>query len=552
MAEWQKLKSFVALIEQLLYPLRPKFHEAWCRKCAVKREPQLLPYNSYIIAAVIRDLLHALQEEVARTGSPPPPAVAPAPANLIRSSLRQRHSSERYQALVDQTAQQSHTEGPSSQSEPRQAVRSPFDVELGRRLSHGPRASGLHSQQEPLNMRWGRWLTLPDDALLSLISGLVAVLLLIVIAKSASNTVDHVDKQIRCTAKYQMSVVHPDAMCIPSLNTRDFNAMSTRVQFAKYAPEMSNIPNTIPQQVTILALHCCSMIHFVYTSEEITSMMNCSNSILPEEYHAVKKETYSSKADADRQAACRLLNRVTQCTDRYKAFIDKGYSLDNSTCSSWESERLQVFSGPLTLTRRSEEIYGFKGSDVPENFFVDGQAAGLSPNVYDGSSDQYSTSTQSWRVPLDRDFNGSWRLDVGYSLAPVLGPSYLWLGIEQANETAECLASNADLRAYFSQDFASSDSKIWLEFQSLAHPFLCSDGVDVNASGIYSGFQAAAQFSIAGDKHFLQIKINTYSDLYAIYTAILGAIFGAFSLLVALLVAMGLQALLGVEFKGSL
>ena len=118
----------------------------------------------------------------------------------------------------------------------------------------------------------------------------------------------------------------------------------------------------------------------------------------------------------------------------------------------------------------------------------------------------------------------TWKMDAGGKT--------LWIAVGQDNITSQCMASQAwssfvaaPNRTY--NGSSSENTSFWL-VPSAMKPYLCSGGVDILAAESYSSYILAAQQQVAQSQPCFTIEMNSYNDLYAIYTATLVCLFGAF------------------------
>ena len=130
--------------------------------------------------------------------------------------------------------------------------------------------------------------------------------------------------------------------------------------------------------------------------------------------------------------------------------------------------------------------------------------------VVQGFNDFGSQGTFTWRI--------------------IAGEDKLWLNITQNSSTSQCLA-NSKWSEYLGPPFMTNIShgrnkSVWL-MPSTFKPYVCSGGVDIEAADSFSSFLLAAQQQLADGHSFFSINVNSYNDLYAVFTATLGCVFGA-------------------------
>ena len=182
--------------------------------------------------------------------------------------------------------------------------------------------------------------------------------------------------------------------------------------------------------------------------------------------------------------------------------------------SPTRSIRDQVVNGTKYFTHR---LWNF----LPSLLYT---SSGLLDNRMYGlqGEDSLVNAVQSFN-----DFNNqgtfTWRI--------VAGEDTLWLSVAQNNSTSQCLA-NSTWSRYLAPPFKSNVTRggktsAWL-MPSTFKPYLCSGGVDIEAADSFSSYLLAAQQQLADAHSFLGIMLDSYNDLYAIYTATLGCVFGAF------------------------
>ena len=104
------------------------------------------------------------------------------------------------------------------------------------------------------------------------------------------------------------------------------------------------------------------------------------------------------------------------------------------------------------------------------------------------------------------------------------------LNVTQNSSTSQCLA-NSKWSEYLAPPFVTNIShgrnkSVWL-MPSAFKPYLCSGGVDIEAADTFSSFLLAAQQQLLDGHSFFKINVNSYNDLYAVFTATLGCVFGA-------------------------
>ena len=139
----------------------------------------------------------------------------------------------------------------------------------------------------------------------------------------------------------------------------------------------------------------------------------------------------------------------------------------------------------------------------------------------------------------------------------IAGEDKLWLNVTQNSSTSQCLA-NSKWSDYLAPPFVTNIShgrnrSVWL-MPSTFKPYLCSGGVDIEAADSFSSFLLAAQQQLADGHSFFKINVNSYNDLYAVFTATLGCVFGAvvaFIVIAIVGIARGIAKCCGLQVPAA-
>ena len=399
------------------------------------------------------------------------------------------------------------------------------------------------------------------DALWSITSGVLVMLMLLAMALAAGTRVKELDRETTQAAKASMSLSHPDAMCIPGLEGGNAS-YSSRIDFVctdvgstGYIWERDDLSLFVPRQIpswppfyldyqsqaiaTILALYCSGAVEYYYTAEDVQMWANSSDGYnrkgSAEGLLGSLRDDYAARQGNDRRGACLTLHMSKVCQRQYSNAID---IFANAYYNHTQCDSLQDTFNALPLPQQGLVAASkrFKACNneqkVTHSLYVDRSATELNA-VSNDPKHAAQNSTEFFRIHALR---GTWKVDMGSGCATV------WMGINQTNDTARFLGRNKTLYEFWfrnSKCHMQPDNKddhagqsLWL-MPHWVKPYECEDGVNQAFNVQYSGFQTAAQLRIASKKSFFYICVKSYADLYAIYTAVLGALFGSVVLLIA-------------------
>ena len=246
----------------------------------------------------------------------------------------------------------------------------------------------------------------------------------------------------------------------------------------------------------------------------------------------------------DRKAACLRLAQAKYCQEimnNASTTLKNNYNNTVScitTTIEWNKFALSHANDSGSLTQFVDTTFGGYSPSISHTFFTNKSvvvAKTASKSCYTPPAslevfEELHTVDGVWRIQTEKD-------------------QVVWLGFNQTQETATCLGTNPDTYEFWvrntgcriplSDHILSAGPVLWLMPTSLTQ-FECSEGEDLSYFDVYSGFKTAAQQKEA--KPFLRMKVASYADLFAKYTAILGALFGAVTILIASIIVAIVQS----------
>ena len=394
----------------------------------------------------------------------------------------------------------------------------------------------------------------------SLVACLISLIPLVILAILAGKRASEFDKQVTKIAKHSMASLHSGALCVPGFRneqasvsnylgfycTGDHGKISDDTNLSAYYTEFP-LSSWTPQnpyrwphstiawqqaQSMVLALHCCGAVDYFYTVDDLIAWAeNLTNEQADNDFiNNVSAKREGVMAD-DRQAACLKISSNRFCLEKISnpVSIYQSTHRDEGKCNDI-NKGLKTANIPkdglVTATDRLRNTM-----DVSFNY-----------NFYTNRStyaNKFWRSQDHLNYRNAQAFNGVLRIDPGN------GFGIIWLGIHQDNKTAFCIGQNESTSDFWERNTGCHSfgppSDLWLGAGILRSYKCTDDGVDVELSAIYSQFQTAAQQQLASS--FLLISINSYNDLYAIYTAVLGALFGVSATAFASIITLAMQLL---------
>ena len=383
------------------------------------------------------------------------------------------------------------------------------------------------------------------DAAWPLVTCFITVVILVVLVAQASEKVDKLDKDTTQRAKSLMALLHVQELCVPecpesqcsvSKNigfycTNGGNGPNQSVIFAKEESFSWWVPVTasewharkMPRQQArsmALALHCCGAVDYFYTADDFRMKVE-DNNINDTKF--VENRTKSIMAD-DRNAACLTLLQKRLCneyiSDRESYYKNPDY--DETKCKEIKDNITVPADGLIGAVDK----FLFPKDDINNityNFYTTNKTTNVNNLEKESNLQNYS------------EFHA---LDGVLNIDSSDNSEAIWLKIHQDNETANCIGTNDSTSDFWKRNtpcykprWHNGPSPIWLKPDVFKNYVCTTDGIEVESSAIYSQLRTAAEQNLTGN--FIGIRIRSYNDLYAIYTAVLGACIGALAAAIA-------------------